>query len=229
MSRAQYYSNSYSEKIKELVRLLIKIKICTSKILKQTILIVEGKETQSKSKFSELETRLKILTFNIQESVTKIIALNQPLAFDLRFLLSAIQISLEFNSIANWTKKTINATERLKGKFYDQKTKDDLVTMLNISYETLTDAISTLLQFDAKKKADKEILKKIQEMLARDDKVDDIYRKILQYGLNSMKDKSSDAVEMFEVIGIAKNLEKVSDCIHDIIVTTRYVLTGERI
>ena len=71
MSRAQYYSNSYSEKIKELVRLLIKIKICTSKILKQTILIVEGKETQSKSKFSELETRLKILTFNFPKCVTQ--------------------------------------------------------------------------------------------------------------------------------------------------------------
>lgn len=232
MKREDYFSTSYSLQIKNLVRLIVKMKLYTSKILNNALLILESntKQIDAKlvAKITEYEFKLKNESLMLEDSVNKIIALRQPVAFDLRFLLSSIKISAELNYAAGWAKKTIKSLQKIDGDL-EEVGKKDLSEMLDIASKTLKDTISILLQFDSKKKADSEILFKIDQMLKKDDQVDNIYEKILQDGLSAIRAKNADPIIVFETIGIAKSLEKVSDCIHNIIITTRYVLTGKRL
>jgi phosphate transport system protein len=228
MLRGQYFSNSYSVQITNLVRLILRMKLYTSKILREMGLILNSYSVETRAKIFEIIEKLRILSVELEDSVNKIIALSHPVAFDLRFLLSSIKISAELNYISNWAKKTIESIQKLEDQILLNENKKDLTKMLDISFETLKDVISTLLQFDSKKKADKEILTKIDRMLKADDAVDEIYEKILQDGIKAIKSKNADPIMVFEAIGIAKNLEKISDCIHNMIVTTKYILTGKR-
>lgn len=229
MPKNEYFSNSYSVQIENLVRLLIRMKLYTSRILNIASLCLANYDETLDIKIREMEQKIKISSLELEDSVNKIIALSHPVAFDLRFLLSSIKLSSELNYIASWTKKTIGATQRIGKDALPVEAKKDLIQMLNVSFYTLKDVVSTLLQFDSKKKIDKDILFKIEILLEQDNVVDELYRKVLQDCINSIKSKDSDVIAVFEIMGIAKNLEKVSDCIHNMIITTRYVLTGKRI
>jgi phosphate transport system protein len=228
MLKGQYFANSYSGQIANLVRLIVKMKLYTSKILRETIIILNEYNFESKVKVFDMAETLRTLNIELEDSVNKIIALSHPVAFDLRFLLSSLKLSSELIYIANGAKKTIGTIEGLENKSLIAENQKDLTRMLEISFQTLKNVISTLLQFDSKKKADAEILYKIEGMLKADDAVDEIYTKILKDGMKGMKNKTADPVMTFEAIWIAKNLEKISDCIHNMILTTRYVLTGKR-
>lgn len=231
MPAGEYFVTRYSTQIKILVRLLLRMKIDSSKILREAYSLFNGEKNLDavKTKILYLEKKIKLTGIELEDSVNKIIALSHPVAFDLRFLLSSIKISAELSYIANWIKKSVQSFTRLESeKFFDED-KKDLLKMLELSIDTLKDVISTLLQFDSKKKADREILLKIEEMLKKDDIVDEIYENLLQHSLSSIKETKANPIKIFELMSIAKNLEKVLDCIHNMIITTRYVLTGQRI
>jgi phosphate transport system protein len=228
MLKGQYFANSYSAQIANLVRLIVKMKLYASKILRETVTILNEYDFEKKVRVFDVAEKLRLLNIELEDSVNRIIALTHPVAFDLRFLLSSLKLSSELGYIANWAKKTIGMIEGLENKSLVTENKKDLTRMLEISFETLKDVISTLLQFDSKKKADAEILYKIEGMLKADDVVDEIYTKILKDGIEAVKNKACDPILAFEAIWIAKNLEKISDCIHNMILTTRYVLTGKR-
>jgi phosphate transport system protein len=229
MSRDRYFSNSYSGQIKDLVRLILRIKLYTSKVLRITASIVNNYDDVKKDKILELSIQITSLITELEDSVNKIIALSHPVAFDLRFLLFSIKLSSELYYITHWSKKTVNIIENFnKNNIILQTNQEDLNKMIQISFNTLKDVISLLLQFDSKKRADAEILFKIEKMLKVDDDVDFIYEKILQDCLQFVHQKDVNPVVVFDTIGIAKNLEKISDCIHNMIVTTKYILTGKR-
>ena len=69
---------------------------------------------------------------------------------------------------------------------------------------------------------------KLEKMLKVDGEVDEIYDKILKEGIEAVKSKTKDPLIVFEIIGVAKNIEKISDCINNMIITTKYILTGQR-
>lgn len=231
---AGYFSGNYSVQLKDLVRLIVRMKLYTSKILNHSEHLlknydVEERLKEEKLKIFEAEKKLRSASIELEDSVNKIIALSQPLAFDLRFILSSLKISSELRYIANWVKKSVKAIERMATSSLLETSRNELIQMINISFNRLKGVITILLQFDNKKKSASEILPILDKMMNDDDIVDEIYRKILQNGLSSVKENQSDAIFVFEIIGIAKNLEKVSDGINNIISTTRYVLTGKRI
>ncbi len=228
MLKGQYFGNSYSVQIARLVRIIVKMKLYTSKILKETISILNNYDFNSKVKVFEIAENLKNLTIELEDSVNRIIALSHPVAFDLRFLLSSLKLSAEINYIAHWSKKTIVAIEILETNTSAQGSKEGLTKMLGYSFTTLKDVISILLQFDSKKKVSTEILYKLEKMLKVDGEVDEIYDKILKEGIEAVKSKTKDPLIVFEIIGVAKNIEKISDCINNMIITTKYILTGQR-
>ena len=229
MPKTDYFANSYSIQIENLVRLLIRMKLNTSKILNNLEKVLENYEESYDIKIRELEQKNKTAIIELEDSVNKIIALSHPVAFDLRFLLSSIKISSEIHYISSWARKTVSAVQRISKENINQNTKKDLLEMLRISIFTLKDVISTLLNFDSKKKADNEILFKLDILLEKDNLVDEIYRKVLQHELSSIKENNINPLDVFEIIGMAKNFEKISDCINNMIITTRYVLTGKRV
>lgn len=229
MLRDKYFSNSYSGQIKDLVRLILRIKLYTSKVLRMTSSILNSYNKDQKDQIFELSIKITSLITELEDSVNKIIALSHPVAFDLRFLLFSIKLSSELYHITHWCKKTVSVLENFnKNNLTLETNKEDLNSMIQISFKTLKDVIEVLLQFDSKKRADAEILFKIEKMLEVDDDVDRIYEKILQDGLQSVHQKDVNPVMVFDAIGIAKNLEKISDCIHNMIITTKYILTGKR-
>ena len=228
MQKDGYVSNSYSVQIENLVRILIRMKLYASKILNLASVCIQNYDENLDIKIREADDKIKKASIELEDSVNKIIALSHPVAFDLRFLLSSIKLSSELIYISSWTKKTISATQRMGSVNFPIEAKKDIIQMIRISFITLKDVVSTLLSFDSKKKVDNEILFKLDILLEKDDIVDEIYKKILQDGLQSIRQNNANAIIIFEIIGIAKNLEKVSDCINNMIVTTRYVLTGKR-
>lgn len=228
MFRNRYFSNNYDVQIKNLVRLILRMKVYVSKILQITSSILQNYDEEKRTKVFELAEKTKTNTLELEDSVNKIIALSHPVAFDLRFLLCSIKLCSELNYIANWCKKTVNTIKGFENKELVEINKKDLIEMLDISFNTLKDVISVLLQYDSKQKADAEILSKIDAMLKVDNAVDLIYEKILQDGLHIIRQRDVDPIVIFDAIGMAKNIEKISDCIHNMIVTTRYILTGKR-
>lgn len=229
MPKEEYFSNNYSIQLKNLVRLILRMKLYASKILGYAEEMLKEYNPHEKQKIMEFQKKLKAAGIELEDSVTKIIALSQPVAFDLRFILSSLKISSEIRYIANWIRKSVKAIERIGQNEILTTSKGQLIEMVDISFTQLKGIISILLQFDSKQKAASEILVLLDEMLEKDSLVDNIYKKILEDGLAAIKNNQSDPITIFEIIGIAKNFEKVSDCINNIISTTRYVLTGKRI
>jgi phosphate uptake regulator len=236
MKKEEYISNSYSVQVVKLVKLILRIKWIVSRILDNAEIIIKNyndptkKEEVDKCKnlIVDYEEKLSSLSIKLEDSVTKIIALSHPVAFDLRFILASLKVSWELKYIAGWVKKSIRALERISGQI-PENVQQELIQMGNISFRILKEVISVLLTFDSKKKVSLETLEMLDDMIGKDKIVDELYRKVLVSGIDLIRSAKQDPILTFEIIGIAKNFEKVADCVNNIIVTTRYVITGKRI
>lgn len=230
MSRGIFsYNDVYSMHLNNLVRLILRMKLYASKILSHAEGILKEYTLQEKQKILLFESKLKLASIALEDSVNIMLALNHPMGFDLRFILASLKVSSEISYIASWVKKSVQGIERIEKANVLKKFQNELMQMINISFRQLKGIISILLQFDNKRKVAHEVIPILDEMLAMDNLVDGIYRNIMEDSISSIKSHTDNAILVFEIIGIAKNFEKVSDCITNIIATTKYVLTGKRI
>ena len=144
------------------------------------------------------------------------LALRQPMAFDLRYVISALKVSASLEKIGDKAKGIIK-----KIYFLDQKIavniKQSLLTMLIIAKNMVKDAVGAFNNHD---------LEQIQMVLKNDDEIDKIYNNLFE--LINQDNFSRDEVKiLINILFIAKDFERLADYATNIAEITNYVISGE--
>ncbi|MCI0712398.1 MAG: phosphate signaling complex protein PhoU [Chloroflexi bacterium] len=156
------------------------------------------------------------MRYDIEEECYRLIATQQPLARDMRTIITAIHIVVELERIADHAAGIAKIALEL-GKEPPLKPLIDLPRMAKISREMLRDTVDAYLTWDAVK---------AQEITERDDEVDmldsQVYRELISYMIQDPRNISRATY----LLWASHNLERIADRITNICERIIFMVTG---
>jgi phosphate transport system protein len=153
----------------------------------------------------------------LEEDCLKILALYQPVATDLRIIVSVMKINNDIERIGDLA---VNIAERalFLCKEAPVEAPSDLAVMRAKSLSMLTGSLDSLVRQDAQF---------AREIRARDDEVDDLNRQLFKEFSAAVR-KNPDQVERrLSYLSVGRHLERIADYATNIAEDVIYLMEGE--
>jgi phosphate transport system protein len=164
----------------------------------------------------EEEKAINDLQIDIDDRVVRLIALHQPMATDLRMILAVARINADLERIGDQAVNIAESAERIL-RHPQVKPYVDLPRMATLAEEMMRDSLNALVRKDAAL---------AKSVLTRDDEVDNLRTQIFRELLTYMMENSALVFPAFELILVAKNLERIGDHATNIAEDVIYMVVG---
>ena len=178
--------------------------------------VLEADEKSAQQVLSEEDT-INELQMEIDERVVQLLALHQLMAADLRFVLAVSRINIDLERIADQAVNIAQSAQRIL-RHPRVKPYVDLPRMTDLAEEMVRDSLNAVVRRDV------ELAKSV---LTRDDQVDQLRDQIFRELLTYMMRDSSVVFQAFELILVAKNLERIGDHATNIAEDVIYIVAGQ--
>jgi phosphate transport system protein len=139
------------------------------------------------------------------------------MAVDLRFVLAVSRINADLERIADQALNIAESAQRLV-RHPRVKPYVDLPRMSQIAEEMVRDSLNAVVSKD---------VELARSVLSRDDQVDSLRDQVFRELLTYMMENSSVVFPAFELILVAKNLERVADHATNIAEDVIYMVAGQ--
>ena len=149
----------------------------------------------------------------VEEQAVQLLALQQPVASDLRFLIAALKINNDLERIGDHAVNIAEGAQRLAGQ-KPFKPFIDIPYMAEVAMSMLKQSLDAFVNRDA-------LLAK--KVIKKDDILDDKNVSIIRELLTYMAEYPSLITYCLELISISKNLERVGDLATNICEDTIYM------
>lgn len=166
----------------------------------------------------EGDAKIDAIEEQINEEAARIIALRQPIATDLRTVLTVFRISSALERIGDYSKNMAKRTEILVDLHPVDGSQPALVRMSKLVGMMLHDALDAYIQRDADLAAD---------VRARDEEVDQMYNGLFREYLTYMMEDPRQITACMHMHFMAKNIERMGDLVTTIAEQVIYLITGE--
>jgi phosphate transport system protein len=166
----------------------------------------------------ENDDQIDDMMLKIEERCLRLIALQQPMASDLRIIGTASKIAVDLERIADHAVDIAKITKRLSG----EKLIRPLVVipqMAEIALEMLRESLLAYLEQNVNRAA---------SLAERDDEVDRLYGSLMQDMIGLMSVDMPQNRQLFHLIMVAQFLERVADHTTNIGEGVIYMVTGKR-
>jgi phosphate transport system protein len=181
-------------------RLLAMSGLVESGIYRSILALVEKDEDQANLVLQN-ESRINQMEIEIDEQATRLLALEQPVAADLRFITAAIKINSNLERMGDLA---VNIVERALSLMHEPvlNTVVDIPHMANLAESMVRKALDAFVQKDAEL---------ARSVLLSDDAVDEIrdsiYRKLTSY----MQQDPRSVPQGIDLMFVARSLERIAD------------------
>ena len=155
----------------------------------------------------------------VEEMCINLLALQQPMARDLRMLTSALKIASDLERVGDHAVNIAQSAERLLD-FRPITPEPELVVMARLSREMLADALEAFIRGDAAAGRD---------VCRRDDKVDALHRSMFRILLTHMMEDPHIIGAGMELFLVSRNLERVADLATNIGEDVVFLVEGKSI
>ena len=177
--------------------------------------VLDGDEKLAHAVLDE-ESAINDLQVEIDDRVMHLLALFQLMAADLRFVLAVSRINNDLERIGDQAVNIAQSAQRIV-RHPRVKPYVDLPRMSELAEEMVRDALNAVVRKDV------ELAK---EVLVRDDQVDSLRDQIFRELLSYMMENSAVVFPAFELILVAKNLERIGDHATNIAEDVIYMVAG---
>jgi phosphate transport system protein len=161
--------------------------------------------------------KINTLDFLIERKVTTMLALRQPMAVDLRYIVSALKVSSNLERVGDQAKGIIKKIDRIGVDSFENKVKNSMLEMVDLTKAMVHDAVISFNNQD---------FRLAEEVLTRDDQIDKIYSSLFMILENDNFSKSQ-AEKIINILFIAKSFERLADHSTNIADIAKYIVTGE--
>src|SRR5580700_4482288 len=178
--------------------------------------VLDGDEKLARVVLDE-EDAINDLQVEIDDRVMQLLALHQLMAADLRFVLAVSRINNDLERIGD---QAVNIAQGALRILRHPRVKPyvDLPRMSELAEEMVRDALNAVVRRD---------VELAQKVLASDDQVDHYRDQIFRELLTYMMGDSSVVFPAFELVLVAKNLERIGDHATNIAEDVIYIVQGQ--
>jgi phosphate transport system protein len=164
----------------------------------------------------EGEKAINDMQIEIDDRVMQLVALQAPMAVDLRFILATSRINNDLERIGDQAVNIAQSALRIL-RHPQVKPYVDLPRMSDLAEGMVRDSIAALIR------RDDQVAKSV---LVRDDQVDNLRDQIFRELLTYMMENSAVVYPAFELILVTKNLERIGDHATNIAEDVIYIVAG---
>lgn len=219
MTLSQHTVRSYDEQLHKLQGLVLQ---AGGEVRKLVLAARESLRTRSETAVKEAKAADRIineLDQQIEDAAIVILALQNPMAVDLRFVVSVFKVSGMLERAGDLAKNTVKRAANMSSD-----TPPDVIRkmeqMADIIVEMLDLALEAFVQRDTVKAT---------AVWRRDDEIDDLYLDVFKTIQDDMVKNPAKAEAATHTIFAAKNLERLADYTTNIVKTIYYVASGQRV
>ncbi len=177
--------------------------------------VLQGKGELAQGVFAG-EDAINEMQIELDERVGQLLALRQPMASDLRFLLAVTRITADLERIGDQAVNIAQSAERVI-RHPQIKPYVDLPRMSELAETMVHDSLDALVQRN---------VELARSVLQRDDQLDHLRDQVFRELLTYMMENSSVVHPAFELILVAKNLERIGDHATNIAEDVIYIVAG---
>jgi phosphate transport system protein len=185
--------------------------------VKQAVIALQNRDTVLAKKIIEGDLAVNQKEVELEEECLKILALHQPVAADLRFIVAVLKINNDLERIgdlaANMAERTIQLAEvKAKGAPFDVEAMAEKVeTMLEM-------ALDALVNYD---------LKLANEAIEMDDEVDAMHKDAFTAVKKQIRENPKDMDAQVNYLSISRYLERIADLATNISEDVVYMIEGK--
>jgi phosphate transport system protein len=211
--------HSYDKELNKLRNSVINM----ASLVKDLVSIANYAIQDPNKSFSDLanSTDWKINHFDIEVEnlATHVLALRQPMAIDLREVISSLKLAVILERMGDLAKKISHRMEYLPITL-----TPNLAKLINATIKELERLITDVIK--AYENLDKKLALKVSQ---EDHIIDDYYRQIMELLEKELENNSKDAKALLNIVLVARNFERIGDYISKIANITLYIITGEQL
>ncbi len=184
---------------------------------KASIDFLNSKKTQQLDEVAQLERRINELEVDIEEHCLKILALHQPVAIDLRFIVVVMKVN---NDLERMGDQAVNIAHRVQALIGEP----DLGLELPLNQMTDTIQQMVTLSLEALVNQDATIARRVVEM---DDEVDDLHSENYAALRRLVENNPQRVGSAMSMATVSSNLERIGDLCTNIAEEVIFMVEGK--
>jgi phosphate transport system protein len=191
----------FQKELESLKTSLVKMGSVVEENIALSIRSVMEKNHELALKVIESDTRVDALEIEIDNAIIDLLALQQPLASDLRFILAALKINNDLERIGDHAVNIAQAAQVLCS-IPEVEIMKEIPQMAEITRTMLKEAIDSFILLDPVK---------ARTVIKTDDKIDELNRTVIRAVIELLKSNKQTAECEMEISLISRNMERVAD------------------
>lgn len=207
----------FDERLDELTQALHRMSHDIEGLLERAVSLV-GQPTVDAAAIKEGDRAIDEAEVRIEETTIEILALHQPMASDLRVLVTILKINNDLERVGDHAVNIAQAAERLAAEPNPVPVPPELEEMSRLALGMLTDVLDAFVHRSAEEARD---------VILRDDRVDRMQDSLFRVMLTHMSEHSISGC--LQPILIGRNLERVADLATNIGEDVVYMVRGTMI
>lgn len=184
--------------------------------IEQSIQALKQSDLQLAQQIIDQDEQINELRFDIEESCLLLIAMQQPMARDLRAIVTAMNVALELERMGDHAKGIATIVQRMAGE-PPLKPLIDIPRMAAISREMLRQSLDAFLARD---------VEQARAVAQRDQEVDELYTQVLRELISFIIEDPRLVTRAMFLLFAAHNLERVADRVTNICERVIFLTTG---
>ncbi len=204
--------------IDKLKKMILALGAMVEESVEGAIRAIDTRDTELAKKIIQADEQVDMTEIDIEEECLHTLALHQPVAFDLRYVVAVLKINNELERIADL------ATNMAKqARFMVDKPKIDLVPY---DLPRMASMVRSMLKrsLDALVKIDPDLAKSVVLM---DDEVDEIHKQMYQEVEQAIRDNIDHLEPLINLLNISRQMERIADHAVNVAEDVMYMALGE--
>jgi len=206
-----------AREINELKNKLTNLGTLVEKSLVKGIESFLNRDVEIAKQVIKLDSEIDELEVNIEEDCLKILALHQPVAIDLRYIIGVLKVNSDLERIGDLSVNIAKITKKLM-KIVPVKILDSMELMIELVKKMLAKSLDAFVQSNADL---------AYELLEDDNAVDRLHKKTTKKVLSKIIKDNKNAVHWLQMLTISRYLERTADYATNIAEDVIYMVEGE--
>ncbi|HUF11899.1 MAG TPA: phosphate signaling complex protein PhoU [Longimicrobiales bacterium] len=209
----------FQEELDRLKATLLEMANLAEQSVQLAIDALESRDADKAAAVVEADNDIDALELRIDEMVTQLLALQAPVAGDLRLIIMGLKISNDLERVGDHAVNIANAVRYLV-ESPPGRTMPEIEEMVRLATTMLNDSLDSFVRRDSA------LARDIRE---RDDRVDELHENVFRILLTHMMEDPRRIGPGMDMLLVSRNLERIADLATNIAEDVVFMVEGRQI
>ena len=204
--------------INQIKKMLLSLGTACEEQVRDAIQCIIDRDVERAGRVIEGDKKIDLLEIDIEEECLHTLALHQPVAFDLRYVVAVLKMNNDLERIGDHAKSIAEQARYLANQSEVNEPPFDLQAMARKAEQMLRQALDAVVNID---------VELAREVRVQDDEVDIMHASMYSRAVEIIQRQPEQAEQIIHYINVSRQLERIADHACNIAKDVLYITEGE--